>query len=79
MSYSPPHVISSPCAGSIPVTFGDFGAGEGLILLSNLGCTGDEENLAECPHSGVASHRCSHREDAGVVCPGIYMKHNSSR
>ena len=58
--------------GSIPITFADFGSGEGLILLSNLGCSGSESSLAECPHRGVGTHFCLHSEDAGVVCQGIY-------
>ena len=59
--------------GSIPITFADFGSGEGLILLSNLGCSGNERSLAECPHRGVGTHFCLHTEDAGVVCQGMYM------
>ena len=53
------------------ITFSDFGPGEGLILLSEVECTGDEENLAECPHRGIGNHVCTHGEDAGVVCQGV--------
>ena len=60
-----------PLTGSIPITFSDFGAGEGLILLSNVACTGEEANLAECRHRGIASHTCDHGDDSGVVCQGV--------
>jgi deleted-in-malignant-brain-tumors protein 1 len=53
---------------SIPIIFGDFGFGDGLILLANLGCSGSEGSLVECPHRGVGTHFCTHFEDAGVVC-----------
>ena len=57
-------------AGAIPITFSDFGGGDGLILLANVNCSGTEANLAECPHVGIAQFFCSHDEDSGVVCPG---------
>ena len=57
--------------GAIPIVFSDFGSGEDLILLTNLNCTGQEDNLAQCPHNGVAQLSCSHFEDSGVVCRGV--------
>ena len=57
---------------SIPITFSDFGAGEGLILLSSLRCTGDEATIFDCRHMGLGFHYCSHDEDAGVVCKGTF-------
>ena len=41
------------------------------IVLSNLGCSGSEQNLLSCPT--IAGDRigiCDHSEDAGVVCGG---------
>lgn len=37
-------------------------------LLSNVNCTGDEENLLYCTHGGFGSHQCSNFEVAGVTC-----------
>ena len=34
---------------------------------------GNESRLADCQHQGIASHDCSHSEDAGVVCSGEYF------
>ena len=39
-------------------------------MLENLACRGDEEMLINCSHSGFGVHRCSHYQDAGVVCLG---------
>jgi len=47
---------------------GRFGRGGGRIWLDDLGCTGDEKNLLECPMSPIGAHNCGHREDAGVEC-----------
>ena len=45
-----------------------FGGGAGCILLDNEGCSGGEERLEDCPHSGIGVHNCVHLEDAGVIC-----------
>ena len=34
-------------------------------------CTGTEENLSECDHSGVGVNNCDRSEEAGVECEGI--------
>ncbi|XP_071495979.1 uncharacterized protein, partial [Diadema antillarum] len=48
-----------------------FGAGEGDIVLDQLGCTGEEETILACPSNMPLTHDCSHNEDAGVVCTTI--------
>ncbi|PVD27768.1 hypothetical protein C0Q70_12940 [Pomacea canaliculata] len=44
------------------------GGGEANILLDNLVCEGTESSLANCNHSGVLKHNCSHSNDVGVIC-----------
>ena len=52
---------------NIDVDFNRF-SGQGEILLDNLGCTGRETNIWNCPHSGIKVHNCGHGEDVGVQC-----------
>ncbi len=54
--------------GGIP-TFGSFGIGTGPIFLNNIRCFGDEDNLLQCPSSGIKFITdCDHSRDVGVVC-----------
>ena len=45
-----------------------FPMGNGSILLSEVGCVGNESILLECARSSSAA--CNHMEDAGVYCFG---------
>ena len=49
-----------------------FGAGTGPIYLNNVGCTGGENKLINCPWD--FSVRCygGHSWDAGVRCQGTH-------
>ena len=45
-----------------------FGEGTGVVLLSQIDCTGHERHLFECARSGLGATKCHHGQDAGVVC-----------
>ena len=51
---------------SLPGRFVQDGSGQ--IWLSEVSCTGSEQNLSSCLHSGWANNSCDHRDDAGVEC-----------
>ena len=58
-------------AGAVALHSATFRQGGGPIFLDNVVCTGNESNLVECQHPGIArSQYCTHSEDAGVICPG---------
>ena len=49
-----------------------FGQGSGPIYLDQVGCTGSEAMLGDCTSNPIGVHDCSHIEDAGVACQGLY-------
>ncbi|XP_028399552.1 uncharacterized protein LOC114522963 isoform X3 [Dendronephthya gigantea] len=51
-------------------------SGSGRIWLDNVACTGEEENIAECPSNGLGNEDCSHSEDAGVECSRTVLVDN---
>ena len=52
----------------VPLTGFNVVDGTGEIVLDNLGCTGTESRLIDCPHSGLGTSNCGHYKDAGVRC-----------
>ena len=59
-----------PANGALPLSFSRYGQGEGLVILSNVNCSGLELYLSDCPYGGLYVNNCDHAEDAGVLCPG---------
>lgn len=51
----------------IPLTAVEFGPGTGPVYLSNMECIGNESSLFNCKARGLGN-KCSHSEDAGVLC-----------
>ncbi|KAH0506606.1 Deleted in malignant brain tumors 1 protein [Microtus ochrogaster] len=50
-----------------------FGDGPGEFLLDEMGCTGTESFLGQCPHAGWHLHNCGPGEDASVICEGSFL------
>ena len=40
----------------------------GPVWLSNVACTGQEQNLTSCSHDGWGNNACPHSRDAGIEC-----------
>ena len=57
-----------------PEAYGEgyFGEGQGDIYIENVQCNGSESTLEDCPASEVGVHDCTHSEDAGVRCQGMW-------
>ena len=55
---------------AVPVSGGVYGEGEGRVLLDDLLCQGDEENLLDCSRYSGGTHSCDHSQDAGIRCEG---------
>ena len=60
-----PYVVSAPGSAH-------FGAGSGQIWLDNVGCSGSESSIVNCPHRGWSVENCLHYDDASVICSGTY-------
>lgn len=52
-----------------------FGQGSGAIWLDNVTCSGNEQFIQDCSHSGfgVYNSSCLQSRDAGVVCSGEFV------
>ncbi|XP_028399346.1 deleted in malignant brain tumors 1 protein-like [Dendronephthya gigantea] len=49
-------------------------SGSGPIWLTEVDCTGGEENLTQCSNAGWGNSNCAHSEDAGVQCATTEVK-----
>lgn len=45
-----------------------FGRGTGSIIIDELGCSGNEWGLSQCPSLPWYTHDCGHGEDVGINC-----------
>ncbi|XP_070566354.1 scavenger receptor cysteine-rich domain-containing protein DMBT1-like isoform X2 [Ptychodera flava] len=46
----------------------EYGPGTGNIHLSNVDCTGTEQQISDCSNDGWGSHTCTHSQDVGIEC-----------
>nr|XP_046186479.1 deleted in malignant brain tumors 1 protein-like [Oncorhynchus gorbuscha] len=51
-----------------------FGQGSGPIWQDDIGCSGTECSITQCPHTGGGTHNCNHGNDAGVICSGVVLQ-----
>ena len=56
--------------GSSGSSLKQFGQGNGIILMENVACLGNESMLINCSHKRIGISACSHSDDVGVVCSG---------
>ena len=59
----------------VPLKNSYYGEGTGMILLDDVICAGNEDDLLQCSRrssSPLFSTNCNHSEDAGVMCEGIF-------
>uniref|UniRef100_A0A3B3VVE4 SRCR domain-containing protein n=1 Tax=Poecilia latipinna TaxID=48699 RepID=A0A3B3VVE4_9TELE len=61
-------VVCRQLACGTAVSLRQFAVGTGQIWLDEVACTGNENYLTECSHSGFGVHNCAHSQDAGVIC-----------
>ena len=54
-----------------------FARGRSRMWLNDVDCTGTEEHIGLCSHSGWGeySSSCSHSREAGVICGGRFDFH----
>ena len=42
--------------------------------MDDIECLGNEHFVEDCDFRGWRVHNCGHREDAAVICEGIYYE-----
>ena len=45
-----------------------FGRGDGTIMLDEVNCLGNEDNIGYCEHNPWTLSNCLHAQDVGVTC-----------
>ena len=56
---------------AVAFSYAHFGSGTGTVFLDDVGCTGSETRLIDCPRSSYVYCRYGHSEDSGVRCQGL--------
>ena len=56
-----------------------FGQGSGTIWMDNLGCSGSEAQLSDCPFNGWGSHNCGHSEECARRNSNLRRAHSRGR
>ena len=56
-------------------TSSTFGPGNGPVFLSDIQCTGSEEDLLECRNTLFVGSYCTHGRDVGVRCEGMVIEY----
>ena len=52
-----------------------YGLSTQPILIMNVECSGNENNISECSHSEISNVGvCLHADDAGVICEGGFIQ-----
>ena len=55
-------------SGAVALGSAAYGQGIGEILLDDVKCNGDENDIFACDYT--VDHNCGHSEDAAVECTG---------
>ena len=53
-----------------------FGPG-GSVLVSDVRCTGTEQNLHQCHKTGSSNYTCKRENSAGVICSRSFGKYRN--
>ena len=62
------------CTGAESFGQAAFGEGPGRVWLTNVQCTGEEEELINCAVNSSDTNSCTHAQDAGIRCVnGTYI------
>ena len=65
-----PFLFLFPYTDVVPVRNAGFGSGfSHPIILDDVTCTGNEDNILNCSYDSVSN--CDHSEDAGVICGAV--------
>ena len=63
-------------AGAVAVNSGYFTPSTGPIHLSEVQCSGNENDILQCNTSVIGDHNCTHNLDVGIVCEGVFTNRN---
>ena len=64
-------LILDPGQPASPIVDGTFGSGSGPVFMTELNCDREARDLLSCANPQFV-HFCSHEQDVGISCPGLY-------